>query len=114
MKKILLLGGFIFGLVSVAQAAPVTANVITISNPKVGQSPSVNHFAASATAFYRISWRTITVNGTTVNYLTSFAHSGAQFYTADNVFAATTYAEIQTEATTLGLANLPADPQAGH
>jgi hypothetical protein len=114
MKKLLPFIILILGFAPLAQATPVTANVIAINNPKVGQSPDVNHFAASTTAFYRISWRSVTVNGASVNYLTSFAYSGAQFFASDNVYGATTYAEIQAKAAALGISNLPADPNAGH
>jgi len=114
MKQLILIISAVLGLATLAQATPVLANAIAISNPKVGQAPSVNHFAASGTPFYRIAWRTVTVGGATVNYLTSFACSGSQFYTADNVYGATTYAEIKAETTTLGITNLPADPNAGH
>jgi len=105
---------FIFFAVHIAQATPVTSTVITISNPKVGQAPSVNRFAVNASPFYRISWRTVTVDGNTVNYLTSFTYSGSQLLTADSVYGATSYAEIQAKVAALGIANLPADPNAGH
>ncbi len=114
MKNILILIAVTFAFIMQAQATPVTTNVITISSPKIGQAPAVNHVVGSTTPFYRISWRTITVSGSDVNYLTSFAYNGAQFYSVDNIYAATTYAEIQTKATALGITNLPADPQAEH
>lgn len=112
MKKHLTLLSFTVILSTIIRAGEISPTSTTISNPKVGQAPSVNHFAASATPFYRISWRTVTVGGSTVNYLTSFAYSGAQFFTADNVYAATTYAEIQAKVAVLGINNLPVDPHA--
>lgn len=111
MKKLLLL---LFVVTSIAQAAPVDPTVVTITSPKVGQAPGVNRFAASPTSFYRMSWRTSTVGEATVNYLTSFSYGGSQMLTADSVYGATTYAEMQAKATALGITNLPTDPQAGH
>ena len=113
MKKLIYLF-FILFVARSAQATPVTSSVITIASPKLGQAPSVNRFAVSATPFYRISWRTVTVDGNTVNYLTSFTYSGSQLLTADSVYGATTYAEIQAKVAALGMTNLPADPNAGH
>jgi len=111
MNKIIFL---LFVITSIAQGAPVDSTVVSIASPKVGQAPSVNRFAVSETPFYRMSWRTSTVGGTTVNYLTSFSYGGSQMLTADSVYGATTYVEMQTKATALGITNLPVDPQAGH
>ncbi len=106
--------GSVFAFATLAQATPVSSTVITIASPKVGQSPAVNRFAASETPCYRMAWRTLLVNGTEVNYLTYFGYKKDNLFIADNVFGATTYAEMQAKATALGITNLPADPQAGH
>jgi len=112
MKKLLGILLLALAFIANASASSVSVNVITIASPKVGQAPSVNHVAA--TACYRLSWRTTVRSGVTVNYLTTFTYGSGQLFTSDNVFAATTYAEMQTEATSLGITNLPADPNAGH
>jgi hypothetical protein len=113
MKNILIIllsvGAFAF-----AKATPVSPTVTTTASPKVGQAPEVNHFAAADSPYYRMSWRTVIVGSATVNYLASFSYTKTQWFTADNVYAATTYAEIQAKCTALGIANLPADPNAGH
>jgi len=107
MKKILLLLVLVIAVVPAA-ASPVTGDAIAIANPKIGQAPSVNHFAASGTPFYRMTWRTVIDNGSSVNFLTGFSYSGSQLYTSDSAYAATTYVEMQTKATALGITNLPA------
>lgn len=68
----------------------------------------MNVAPANTVAYYRLIY-----NASTKKVIQCVYGKGIT-YTTDAIFCATTWAEIQAEATTLTLTGLPADPNAGH
>jgi hypothetical protein len=84
-----------------AQASPVatTTDTVTFSGRSVTRFVS----PAQATPYYRMAWATILRGGTTVHVLKYFKYDVSASYDIDNLYCATTYAEMSAEAATLGL-----------
>jgi len=88
---------------SIAVASPITPTTVTIAHPALGQAPQVFTYAPTSGA-YLMTWRTVI----STNYLVIYRYTTQGMTTADNSYSATTYAEMQTKATALGITNLPA------
>ncbi len=111
MKKILTLLALTLGF-NLSHASPVST--VTANQTINGNVVSVTTAAPATPAYYRLTWMVVVRGGSDVNVLKSFIYSTGTTKDIDNMYCATTYAEMQTEATTLGITNLPPDPNARH
>jgi len=110
MKTILLFIN-LFGLSLSAMATPVATT--TATQTVNGQSVVVITAAAASTPYYRMSWMVVVREGADVNVFKGLVFSTGVTKDIDDLYCATTYAEIQAKATALGIAKIPADPNAG-
>lgn len=112
MNKIVYLITLLSFICMTVLASPVAIISVAVPSPKPGQAPYVNEVPAQTNAFYHLQWRSMLVGTNTVNYLTGikngqFVYSTSGEVSPDNLYAATTYAEIATECTNLGITNIP-------
>ncbi len=85
--------------------------MFSVASPVLGQAPSVNKVTGvSGTKLYYLFYSTANRGGGNINWLLRLQWTDATVVTANSVFVASTYAEVQTEAIGLGITNLPADP----
>ena len=111
MKKIILFFTLLFAALPLsAVAAPVTTSAVT--KTVGGQSITYTEAAASGTAYYRLTWMVVVRGGADVNVFKALVYSTGVTDDIDNMYCATTYAEIVTKAGSLSFAGrqIPADP----
>ncbi len=104
MKNLLLILLTCLALALPAAATPVATTITTVTNPQTGSVSVLVSPAQPSAPYYHLVYRTVTRSGTTTNELVMpMFYSGASTHTPENIYCATTYAEMAAEATTLGI-----------